>query len=84
MNTATKMTLQNHLGELRRRLFISAVFFIITFGACYFFASEIYNFLLQPLVDIFNHQQNRRLIYTSPAEAFITYLKLSFYSALLS
>ena len=36
---------------------------------------------MRPFVEISN-QQNRKLIYTSPAEAFVTYLKLSFSSAL--
>lgn len=75
------MTLQQHLKELRNRVIFSVIFFLITFVTCYFFAEKIYEFLLQPFIEISN-QQNRKLIYTSPAEAFITYLKLSFSSAL--
>lgn len=75
------MTLQEHLRELRQRIIFSVIFFCAAFVTCYFFAQEIYNFLLQPFIEISN-QQNRKLIYTSPAEAFVTYLKLSFSAGL--
>lgn len=77
----TNMTLQQHLIELRQRVIFSVIFFVAAFCVCYFFAEEIYKFLLQPFIEISN-QQNRKLIYTGPAEAFVTYLKLSFSSAL--
>lgn len=82
MSLENKMTLQNHLEELRKRIIFSIIFFFSSFCICYFFAAEIYQFLLQPFSEIFLNNQNQRLIYTSPAEAFITYLKLSFYSSL--
>lgn len=82
MHKKNQMTLQEHFAELRRRIFFSVIFFVITFCACYFFSEKIYEFLLQPFADISQNNQNRRLIYTSPAEAFITYLKLSLSSAL--
>jgi sec-independent protein translocase protein TatC len=82
MNQKNYMTLQNHLEELRNRLIFSVIFFLLSFGICYFFAAEIYNFLLQPFAEFSRNHQNRRLIYTSPAEAFTTYLKLSFYTSL--
>jgi sec-independent protein translocase protein TatC len=76
------MNLQQHLNELRIRIIFSVIFFVIFFVICYFFSQEIYNFLLQPLAEISQNNHNRRLIYTSPTEAFTTYLKLSFISAL--
>jgi len=82
MDSKNFMSLQKHLEEFRNRLIFSVIFFLIAFCACYFFAAEIYNFLLQPFSDFSSDHQNRRLIYTSPAEAFTTYLKLSFYSSL--
>lgn len=75
------MTLKNHLEELRQRLIFCVVFFVTSFFISYFFSKEIYNFLLQPFFQISNNQDHR-LIYTAPSEAFITYLKLSFYSAI--
>ncbi len=76
------MTLQKHLEELRGRLIFCVIFFVVTFCACYFFANEIYNFLLKPFAEFSSGNENRKMIYTSPAEAFTTYLKLSFYSSL--
>jgi len=76
------MTLQEHFFELRRRIFFSLFFFFVAFVLSYFFSEKIYEFLLQPFAEISDSSQNRRLIYTSPAEAFITYFKLSFFSAL--
>lgn len=76
------MTLQSHLKELRKRIFISVIFFLCALGASYYFAQTIYQFLLHPLANQFNDQSSHRMIYTSPAEAFVTYLRLSLYSAL--
>ena len=76
------MTAQQHFGELRKRIIFSIIFFVIFFTLSYFFSQKIYNFLLHPFVDISQNNINRKIIYTSPAEAFITYLKLSFYCAL--
>lgn len=75
-------TIQEHFLELRKRIFLSVFFFVISFLVCYFFSEEIYQFLLQPFAEISSEYQNRRLIYTSPTEAFTTYIKLSFYLAL--
>ena len=77
-----QMTFQEHFKELRARIVFSAFFFLAAFITCYFFSEKIYQFLLQPFVEISQNNQNRKLIYTSPSEAFVTYLKLSFSSAL--
>lgn len=82
MHKKNHLTLQEHLAEFRQRIIFSLIFFIIIFSTCYFFSEKIYEFLLQPFVDISKNHQNRKLIYTGPSEAFVTYLKLSFSSAL--
>lgn len=76
------MTFQEHFSELRKRAIFSLGFFFCTFIFCYIFSQQIYNFLLQPLLEISQNQDHRKLIYTSPSEAFITYLKTSFYAAI--
>ncbi len=76
------MTLQEHFLELKQRIIFSLIFFLIAFCICYFLSEKIYQFLLQPFAEISLDNQNRKLIYTSPSEAFITYLKLSFSSAI--
>jgi sec-independent protein translocase protein TatC len=82
MNNEKLQTLQQHFAELRKRIFFSAIFFLTAFVISYFFSEKIYEFLLQPFAEISNSSQNRKLIYTSPTEAFATYLKLSFFSAI--
>jgi len=70
------MPLLDHLIELRRRIIISLLFFVLASIACYFFAPSIYGFLVQPLATVLEGE-NRRLIYTGLGEAFITYMKLA-------
>jgi sec-independent protein translocase protein TatC len=77
-----KMPLLDHLIELRQRLLRSSVAFIAAFFVCYYFAADIYDFLVQPLADVFEKLNlNRRLIYTALHEAFFTYLKVAFFAA---
>ena len=84
-------TITEHFLELRNRLLFSLLFFIASFVICYIFADEIYQILLQPLIDAIklhhNNQENininqHRLIYTSPAEAFTTYIRMALWSAI--
>lgn len=71
-----------HLAELRNRIMRSVLAFVLTFILCYFFASEIYEFLVQPLAIAFGDDEGRRLIATAPQETFITYLRVSAFGAL--
>ena len=81
---SSKAPLINHLIELRDRLKWAVLFFFIAFCFCYYFANNIYNFLVEPLHNIYkkNGVENPRMIYTALTEAFFTYLKVSFYGAL--
>jgi sec-independent protein translocase protein TatC len=74
--TEQTMPLLAHLLELRRRLIICLVFFAAASLACYFFAADIYGFLVRPLAHVLEGE-NRRLIYTGLGEAFVTYMKLA-------
>ena len=77
-----KMPLLEHLIELRRRLFYSALAFLVAFLVCYYFARDIYGFLVQPLAEILVAQgANRRMIYTALTEAFFTYMKVAAFAA---
>ena len=76
-----EMPLLDHLIELRNRLFYSVGALFVMFLICYYFASDIYAFLVQPLANEL-HGDNRRLIYTGLAEVFFTYVKVAFFSAL--
>ena len=81
-NGNSKMDLKSHLEEFRNKVIFCVIFFITSFCTCYFFSQEIYKFLLQPFIEISHGGEGRRLIYTSPGEAFTTYIKLSFYSSI--
>ena len=72
-----------HLTELRSRLAKSIIYLFIFFIICYFFAEDIYSFLVQPYADaVKDDEVNRRLIFTALHETFITYLKVAFFTAM--
>lgn len=78
------MPLMEHLIELKNRLTISVAALFVTFLVCYYFASDIYGFLVRPLAEILEETggANRRLIFTALHEAFFTYIKVAFFAAL--
>jgi sec-independent protein translocase protein TatC len=76
------MPLSEHLTELRKRLIISLVMVLLIFIGAYTIADKIYDFLVQPLANIYADQTGKRLIYTGLTEAFFTQMKLAFYTAL--
>ena len=72
----------SHLAELRKRLINSFVFLIVFFVACYFFAEHLYGFLVEPFAKaVKDDGSDRRLIFTALQETFLTYLKVSFFTA---
>ena len=73
------MPLMAHLLELRRRLIFAFLAFLAASGVCFFFVDHIYAFLVAPLAAVLEGE-NRRMIYTGMGEAFITYMKLSFFA----
>ena len=78
-----KMPLLEHLVELRQRLMRSVIAILVLFFVSYYFAPEIYTFLVQPLADILEDMGGqRRLIFTALHEAFFTYIKVAFFTAL--
>ena len=75
-------TFIEHLTELRSRIIKSIVYLFVIFVVCYFFAENIYAFLIEPYANaVKNDLQNRRLIFTALHETFITYLKVAFFTA---
>lgn len=76
------MPLLEHLVELRTRLLWSMLAFIIAFAICFYFAGNIYSFLLEPYAKVALAKGGmRRLIYTAPTEAFFTYVKVAAFTA---
>ncbi|MEK0085234.1 twin-arginine translocase subunit TatC [Benzoatithermus flavus] len=77
-----EMPLLEHLIELRNRLMYSAAAVLLGFLVCYFFAEDIYGFLVRPLAKIYESMgyHDRRMIYTGLTEAFFTYVKVAFFA----
>lgn len=75
-----KSSIFEHLLELRNRLMWSSLVFVITFCVAYYFNTEIYSFLVEPLADAYNGE-HRRMIFTGLSEAFFTYVQLSVFAA---
>ncbi len=78
---ASRMPLLDHLIELRNRLMYSVGAILIAFVVCYYFAPQIYNMLMHPLIIALGDIEGRRMIFTAPQEAFFTYVKLGFWAA---
>ena len=72
-----------HLTELRSRLVKSIIYLFIFFIICYFFAEDIYSFLVEPYANaVKDDDVSRRMIFTALHETFITYLKVAFFAAM--
>lgn len=76
----TQKPLLEHLLELRKRLVCSLLALGLAIGLCYLFAPTLFQFLTEPLWQAMGAEEGRRLIYTGLTEAFLTYLKLSFFA----
>jgi sec-independent protein translocase protein TatC len=79
---STKAPLLDHLIELRKRLIISILTFVVCFILCFAFAKHIYAFLTAPLAHALAGQPNHHLIYTALYETFFTYVKLGMFAGL--
>ena len=75
----TKAPLLDHLIELRRRLLLCFASLAVAFAVCYYFAQQIFGFLVQPLLEA-GHD---RLIFTAVFEAFFVEIKVAFFAALM-
>lgn len=76
-----KLPITDHLEELRWRLIKCLIAIAVGFAASYGFAKQIFNFFISPLIKVM--PPGSRLIYTSLPEAFITYLKMSFFTGII-
>ena len=78
-----KSSFVEHLTELRSRLVKSIVYLFVFFIVCYFFAENIYSFLIAPYAEAVKDDEiERRMIFTALHETFVTYLKVAFFAAM--
>ena len=75
----TSMNFLDHLKELRQKLIYSIIFFILSFIVSFYFSQSIFEFLAKPLTSIL--QDGSGLIYTALQEAFLTNVKVAFFTA---
>jgi len=76
-----KLPLTAHLQELRKRLIFSFVAIGVGFFVCYYFKEYLFNILAAPLLKVM--PIGGSLIFTSVAEAFFTYMKVTFIAAVI-
>lgn len=76
----TQAPLLDHLIELRGRLVRCVLTLAVAFAVCLYFASDIFGFLVQPLLAAFPAGEGR-LIYTQLYEAFFVELKVALFAA---
>ncbi len=76
---AYRMTLLDHLLELRTRLIKAGIALLVALGICLPFGGEIFDWLIAPTEGRF--PEGSGFIYTQVAEKFITDLKVSLFAA---
>lgn len=75
----SRAPLLDHLLELRKRLLYCIAAIAIAFFICWYFAEDIFAFLVQPLL----HAGQKTVIYTQIFEAFFVQVKVAFFSAMM-
>lgn len=73
----SRAPLFDHLIELRRRLLWATATLALCFVVCFYFASPIFSFLVQPLVKA----GQGKIIYTQIFEAFFVQVKVALFAA---
>jgi len=75
-----KLPFTSHLEELRKRIIICIIAVVLGFLGSYFFAEQIFSFLVKPLQE--ELPPDSLLIFTALPEAFFAYLKLSLFAGI--
>ena len=77
-----RMTVVEHLTELRRRLMVSIIAIAVGATICFIFAPQIISFLVEFYTDATDGKRNA-LIFTGPLDAFVTRLKIATYGGIV-
>ncbi|MCP4897286.1 MAG: twin-arginine translocase subunit TatC [bacterium] len=75
-----RMSLLDHLDELRRRIMYSAIAVFLGFLGCWYLAPTIFHWLQQPILVAL--PEGEQLAFTDLAGPFLLYIKVAFLSAL--
>lgn len=92
-----KLPLTEHLGELRKRIVVSLVAFLVTFVASFYYSEEIFRLIMFPLkydldISLQSFQlsyvpkdklQNTKLVFLAPTEAFWMNIKVALVAGLM-
>jgi sec-independent protein translocase protein TatC len=70
-----RMSLLEHLDELRKRILHSVVAVTVAFFICWPFSDNIYRFLERPIKQLL--PEGKKLVYTGVTDAFILYIKVA-------
>ncbi len=76
-----RMPLTSHLEELRRKLIISGVSWLVAFLACYSFAEPLFDMIASPVRAAL--PEGTSLVFITATEPFFTYLKIGALAGLL-
>lgn len=77
----TLMSPLEHLAELRRRLIYSAIAVVVGFAVCWAFVEDIFRVMMLPVIEVLG--PGKKMIFTNPTEAFITYIKVALLAGLM-
>jgi sec-independent protein translocase protein TatC len=76
-----QMPLTSHLEELRRKLIISGIAWLVAFLACYSFSEQLFNLIADPVRQAL--PEGTSLVFITATEPFFTYLKIGALAGLL-
>lgn len=76
-----RMPLTSHLEELRRKLIISGISWLVAFLACYAYAEALFDLIAKPVRQAL--PEGTSLVFITATEPFFTYLKIGALAGLL-
>ena len=81
MNDDSRMPLTAHLEELRRKLIISGIAWLVAFLGCYTYAEKLFDLIADPVRQAL--PPGTSLVFLTATEPFFTYLKIGALAGLL-